>query len=146
MTTIFSRFLPFQRSYLMWKKKRKTYQTTALFFKFFQWNNQMQKKTENNLVKWQKHYFRVFSLKWTDVKTEKSRRKQQRYFLPSDFDIYFWSKLMEDLNSNCKPNRQPDMSSNISKLLQTRHQWIGGLYFDYSFDDPWTQIQATWGM
>ena len=83
--------------------------------------------------------FAVFSLKWFDEKTRqlKTAAVFQSYFLPNDFDIYFWSKLMEDLNSNCKLNQQPGMNSNISKLLQATQQWKGGLYFDYSFCDPW---------
>lgn len=37
------------------------------------------------------------------------------------------------------------MNSNISKLVQASQQWKGGLYFDYSLDDPWKKIKAAGG-
>ena len=158
MTALFSSFFTEN----VWQKKKRKLIQWQLWCQFFS-------ETIKCLRKWQLFYswffietirctkkkilskeilwndsiiFAVFSLKWFDEKTRQLTTAAvfQSYFLPNDFDIYFWSKLRVDLNSNCKPNRQHGMNSNISKLLQTTHQWIGGLYFDYSLGDPWRKI------
>ena len=99
------------------------------------WFNSLDTNSRNDGT----YYFCCFSQKWFDEKSRKNSTTAavfQSYFLPNDFDIYFWSKLMEDLNSNCKLNRQPDMRWNISKLLQsTTQQWRE------KCEDPWKIIQ-----
>ena len=132
------------------KKEEKTCQMTAfLAYVFFFETIRCKRRSWKEIWSNGRIIFVFFSLNrsdhwWENSSIDNSMSNKEfswfQSYLPSDFDIYFWSKLTEDLNSNCTSNQQHGMSSNISKLLPPTPKWKGGLYFDYSLDDPWKNI------